>query len=141
MESSNEVTLDDQLRINQFSVLNQQLTHLELQLAEDLGVLEATEDGYEELKNNLDFFSEDSDINALSDNPEASSLIIPTKVGGFFVHLPYSQSVAHLHNKITTLKSKITHDQEKIAYLKERLKELKCFLYQKFQGAINLERE
>ena len=141
MSSSLAVTLDDQERINEFSVLNMRNMRLQRQIADldqklqnyrdaqadlDMQILEADDD--------LDF---DKDDEAKA-NP-AGTNSVPFKVGSVFFHMPPVDALAKVESEITSIcKEKDAAADEK-AQIEVRAAALKRTLYAKFGDAIRLE--
>ncbi|XP_003744740.1 prefoldin subunit 4 [Galendromus occidentalis] len=121
--SSDEVniTVEDQLQINQFARHNQNLQELEAAIKAKNEEVQKLQDAADEL-----MLGEDEDQ-------------IPYKMGDVFIDLPSDEIQGRLDADKEELERQISEYKDQIAQLKARMTELKTTLYGKFGSNINLE--
>ncbi|KAL1746435.1 Prefoldin subunit-domain-containing protein [Schizophyllum fasciatum] len=120
-EEAEEVTWQDQQRINTFSKLNTRFRDLNDKLKE----LKVEKESLEELNTELE----------LADEDEA----VLYKVGETFLHLPLPRALKRLARDQADVEKRLAATADSVDDCERQMKELKVVLYAKFGKAINLD--
>ncbi|KAJ8518153.1 hypothetical protein ONZ45_g4769 [Pleurotus djamor] len=133
-----EVTWDDQQRINTFSKLNGRLRNIEERL-EELKVCLISYDWGRKVdavpkqeKESLDDLSTELEL-ADEDEP------VLYKIGEAFLHMPHPQALKRLESDQSELDERLAQLTSQAESCETEMKELKVTLYAKFGKSINLD--
>ena len=110
-----EVLAEDQKRINKFGNLNSQVTALKLELES----LEKTKKDIEASKEELELL-------------EGMEDIIPYKLGGVFIELPFDDCVKQVDADLEETENKCQVLKQQIDIRLDEMKVLRTLLYEKF---------
>ena len=137
---SEEVTLEDQRKINRFAMLNGKEEELDLILKDLKRRLENVEEASNEL---LLADDDDLDDDDLGDNDGKSKDFsnIHFKVGDAFIGINKEESEKLLEKKRKELEIEIHKIERRIAPMKEEMSNIKANLYAKFGNNINLDND
>ncbi|KAI4517711.1 Prefoldin, subunit 4 [Schizophyllum commune Tattone D] len=120
-EEAEEVTWEDQQRINSFSKLNTRVRDLNEKLKE----LKVEKEALEDLSTELELADEDEPV--------------LYKVGETFLHLPLSRAQKRLARDQADVEKRLAAAADSVDDCERQMKELKVVLYAKFGKAINLD--
>jgi len=119
--TDNEVTREDQDKINAFSRLHQR----EKVLEEELQGKQKDKEDLEEVSTELELADEDE--------------LVPYKIGDSFVSLPLPEVQEMLSESSSQIDEVVSELEEKLHGIRDEMKELKVHLYARFGRSINLE--
>ncbi|KAI5889276.1 Prefoldin subunit-domain-containing protein [Schizophyllum commune] len=120
-EEAEEVTWEDQQRINSFSKLNTRVRDLNEKLKE----LKVEKEALEDLSTELELADEDEPV--------------LYKVGETFLHLPLPRAQKRLARDQADVEKRLAAAADSVDDCERQMKELKVVLYAKFGKAINLD--
>ncbi|KAL1760540.1 Prefoldin subunit-domain-containing protein [Schizophyllum commune] len=120
-EEAEEVTWEDQQRINSFSKLNTRVRDLNEKLKE----LKVEKEALEDLSTELELADEDEPV--------------LYKVGETFLHLPLPRAQKRLARDQADVEKRLAAAADSVDECERQMKELKVVLYAKFGKAINLD--
>ncbi|OAX35690.1 Prefoldin, subunit 4 [Rhizopogon vinicolor AM-OR11-026] len=120
-EDANEVTWEDQQRINTFSKLNTRLRGIEERLEE----LKQEKEALDDLSTELELADEDQPV--------------LYKIGESFLHLPQPRAMKRLDKDQAAITSQLSELSATAEQCEKEMKELKVTLYARFGRAINLD--
>ncbi|KAI0049955.1 Prefoldin, subunit 4, partial [Auriscalpium vulgare] len=120
-DDANEVTWEDQKKINTFSKLNTRIQNIKEKMEELMVQKEALDD----LANELELVDEDEPV--------------LYKVGEAFLHLSHPRAVRRLTKDTAAVDQEIATLVGRSEACEEEMKQLKVALYAKFGSAINLD--
>ncbi|OJA09264.1 hypothetical protein AZE42_02029 [Rhizopogon vesiculosus] len=120
-EDANEVTWEDQQRINTFSKLNTRLRSIEERLEE----LKQEKEALDDLSTELELADEDQPV--------------LYKIGESFLHLPQPRAMQRLDKDQAAITSQLSELSATAEQCEKEMKELKVTLYARFGRAINLD--
>ncbi|KAF7428002.1 hypothetical protein PC9H_007220 [Pleurotus ostreatus] len=116
-----EVTWEDQQRINTFSKLNSRLRSIE----ENLEEVKQEKEALDDLATELELADEDEPV--------------LYKIGEAFLHMPHPKALKHLEKDQGELDKRLSALTASAEDCEKQMKELKVTLYAKFGKAINLD--
>lgn len=138
--NTNQVTFQDQQKINEFSTL---MTHFD-RLNDKLKHLESDKEQIDDVSLELELVDEDELVDYLvgGETPEAANSENSSGLvnDGCFVKLKQSKVIQLLEDKSNTIQSHIDETNTALDKINTKLSTLKSALYAKFGDAINLER-
>ncbi|KAJ8596596.1 Prefoldin, subunit 4 [Rhizopogon salebrosus TDB-379] len=120
-EDANEVTWEDQQRINTFSKLNTRLRSIEERLEE----LKQEKEALDDLSTELELTDEDQPV--------------LYKIGESFLHLPQPRAMKRLEKDQAVISAQLSELSVTAEQCEKEMKELKVTLYARFGRAINLD--
>lgn len=139
-QNNNQVTLQDQQKINEFSTL---MTHYD-RLNDKLKHLESDKEQIDDVTLELELVDEDELVDYLIGGETPENLNSENNSGlvndGCFVKLKQSVVIKMLEEKSDLIQSQIDNANTDLQSLNDKLSTLKSSLYAKFGDAINLER-
>ncbi|KAI3643393.1 hypothetical protein MP228_012948 [Amoeboaphelidium protococcarum] len=159
-KDAQEITWEDQSKINQFAKLNIRRTEKKLALGDDnsglLYELQATKDALETVEEMVLLEDVDEDLTDLDiqdddevDNNKSSAgqknsnqqHIIPVQIGGSFYDMEYQRAQEFLERRSSALQEQIDQINNQLIEIEGQMNQLKSDLYAKLGQTINLEFE
>ncbi|GAA5890790.1 hypothetical protein JCM6882_000665 [Rhodosporidiobolus microsporus] len=128
--TSDEVTRDDQARINRFSRLNSRVD----EVIEELDLLKKQREDLEEVEGDVELLEMEVD----EDDEEGGKIMY--KLDSTFLHLPPSEVLEHLQASLGKIRGEVEALEKEKDECEEEMEGLKKELYAKFGTSINLER-
>ncbi|KAJ9662734.1 hypothetical protein H2198_001183 [Neophaeococcomyces mojaviensis] len=119
--TDNEVTKEDQEKINEFSRLHSRSKVIE----EELEGKKKEKEDLEEVTTELELADEDE--------------LVRYRIGDTFTHLPLPTAQKLLEESGTEVDSEVSRLEDEISSMKEQMDALKAHLYARFGRGINLE--
>ncbi|KAI3635811.1 hypothetical protein MIR68_006449 [Amoeboaphelidium protococcarum] len=158
-KDAQEITWEDQSKINQFAKLNMRRTEKKLALGDDnsglLYELQATKDALETVEEMVLLEDVDEDLTDLDiqdddevDNKASAGQknvdkqhIIPVQIGGSFYDMEYQRAQEFLERRSSALQEQIDQINNQLKEIEGQMNQLKSELYAKLGQTINLEFE
>ncbi|PPR04385.1 hypothetical protein CVT26_004223 [Gymnopilus dilepis] len=120
-DNAEEVTWEDQQRINTFSKLNNRIKFIEEKLAD----LKQEKEALDDLSTELELADEDEPV--------------LYRIGETFVHMPQPRALKRLERDQAAVDAKVSVLVAQAEECETQMKQLKVTLYSKFGKAINLD--
>ncbi|KAI0066016.1 Prefoldin subunit 4 [Artomyces pyxidatus] len=120
-DDANEVTWEDQQRINTFSKLNTRIRNIEERVDE----LKQEKEALDDLSMELELADEDEPV--------------LYRVGEAFLHMPHTRAMKRLKKDLAQVDQEMSKLAERAGDCEREMKSLKVALYAKFGSAINLD--
>ncbi|GAA5835061.1 hypothetical protein JCM11251_000151 [Rhodosporidiobolus azoricus] len=128
--TSDEVTREDQQRINRFSRLNSRVD----EVVDELDVLKKQREDLEEVEGDVELLEMEGD----EDDEEGGKIMY--KLDSTFLHLPPAEVLEHLQASLGKIRNEVEALEKEKDECEEEMEGLKKELYAKFGNSINLER-